>query len=175
MMTQTADNDIEQYAEQLLAVLDQDIENLQDNITRLNELRCLVIRQDIEALNRLLERIRIQSDAARTNERRRQMLRDKLAALSGCGEKEMTLTRIESQVSDDKRPAVTARKNKLRTLTELLKKEYAATQTLLVDCARFNRLLLKNIFDVGQTESVTYKQTGGTDRQTGTVFMDMQF
>jgi hypothetical protein len=169
------DSRIEQYAEQLLAVLDRDIENLQDNITRLNELRCLVIRQDIEVLNRLLEHIRAESNAAQSNERSRQMLREKLAALAGCDPKEMTLTRIESQVSDDKRPAVAARKNKLRTLTELLKKEYAGTQTLLVDCARFNRLLLKNIFAVGQNENVTYKQTGGTERQTGTVFMDMQF
>jgi hypothetical protein len=175
MMIQPRDNSIDQCIEQLLAVLDQDIEDLQDHIARLNELRSLVIRQDADALNQLLLQIRSRSVDAGENERKRQALRSRLAGLCRCDLKDMTLTRIETLGAGDKRSAVAARKIRLRELTGLLKTEYTGTRMLLTDCVRFNRQLLKGIFAVGKTDSVTYKQTGGTERQTDTVFMNVQF
>lgn len=174
MMIRPGDNPIDQCIEQLLAVLDQDIEELQEHIARLNELRSLVIRQDVDALNQLLLQLRSRPNAGE-NERKRQALRTQLAGLCRCEPQDMTLTRIETLGSEDKRPAVATRKVRLRELTGLLKKEYTATRMLLTDCVRFNRQLLKGIFAAGTTETVTYKQTGGTERQTDTVFMNVQF
>lgn len=175
MKTEIIDVQIEECIRQLLDVLDNDIEYIEENIARLNELRSLVIKQDIDALNRLLANIRTGSKTHENNEFRRQAIRKKLAALCNCPMEEITLTRIEAQLSNNHKTGIAQRKSKLQAITGVLKREYAGTQTLLADCARFNRLLLKSIFEIGQTDNLTYKQTGTAQRQTDTVFMNVQF
>ena len=61
--------------DELLAVLDEDIEHIQDNLSRLNELRSLLIKPSNESLDRLLENIRADSDSYAANELKRQSIR----------------------------------------------------------------------------------------------------
>jgi len=175
MMRQPLNPETENCIVQLLAVLDNDIVSLEGNLTRLDELRRLVIKQDTDSLTRLLETIRAEAGLSRNNELRRQSLRMKLAERMACELKETTLSKIEKQSPDTLRGQVAERKYKLQTLTARLKKEYAATQTLLADCARFNRMLLKSVFQNGPSEAVTYSAAGTARRQADTVFMNMQF
>ena len=55
MKTEIHKLEIEDCVSQLLTVLDKDIEYLEDNLTRLDNLRRLVIKQDNDLLGRLLE------------------------------------------------------------------------------------------------------------------------
>lgn len=167
--------DIDDCADQLREVLNHDIRHLEESLLRLNELRGLVIKRDNPSLSLLLGTIQSDSKPYRDNELKRQMLRQKLAALLGCGTEQMTLTRLEMELSGERKVELVRIKHKLQTLTSLLKKEYAGTRMLLADCSRFNRMLLKGIFEAGQPSATTYSPTGAAQRQTNTVFMNVQF
>lgn len=174
MKTQTTEFEIEKYIDRLLAILDKDVEHLENNISKLNELRSLVVKQDNDALTGLLENIRTESMAYRDNERNRQMVQCKLADLFDCPLEQLTLSRLEKELPLQRKSEIVVRKNKLRMLAGMLKKEHLSTQMLLADCARFNRLLLKRIFETGRSQNIMYKPTGTTERSTDNVFMNLQ-
>ena len=161
--------------DELLAVLDKDIEHIQRSLSRLNELRRLVIKRDDTALGKLLESIQTESDSYRRHESKRQSARKELAIAFGCSLEQMTLSRLEGVLSGEKKAQVAERKVKLRSLTEELKKEHLGTALLLSECARFNHVLLKTILDLGKTEIVHYTCNGSTSRQTETAFVNLQF
>ena len=139
--------------DELLAVLDKDIEHIQRSLSRLNELRRLVIKRDDTALGKLLESIQAESDSYRSHELKRQSARKELAIAFGCSLKQMTLSRLEGVLSG----------------------EHLGTALLLSECARFNNVLLKTILDLGKTETVHYNCNGATSRQTETAFVNLQF
>lgn len=161
--------------DELLAVLDEDIEHIQDSLSRLNELRSLLIKPSNGSLDRLLENIRADSDSYAANESKRQSIRRELAAELGCDAEQMNLSRLEAHLTGQKKDQVTRKKTKLRSLTEELKKEYLSTMMLLSDCARFNSLLLKTIFDFGKTGTVYYGSNGSAERRDDTAFVNLKF
>jgi len=96
----------------------------------------------------------------------------------GCNLEQMTLTRLEEVLPEGKKAQVTERKDKLRLLAEELKKEYLSTAMLLSGCARFNKLLLKSIFDLGKTGMVYYNSNGAAKRSVlgrNTAFVNLEF
>lgn len=170
--------EIEDKVDELLAVLDKDIQHTQQSLSQLNELRSLVIKRDEAALSSLTETIQARSDDYKKHELKRQSIRKELAGLLGCGLEQMTLSKLEATLQGEKKAQVTSRKVTLRALTEELKKEHLSTVLLLSECARFNRLLLKSIFDIGKSETVTYDYNGATKRSVlgrGTTFVNLQF
>lgn len=166
--------EIEDKVNQLLAVLDKDIQNIQDNLSRLNELRIFVVKRDDASLQKMLENIQTESNSYKKNETARKLIREELAAAMDCRFEQVTLSRLETELTGEEKNEVTQRKIKLKTLAEKLKKEHSSTVTLLSDCARFNRLLLKSILELGHAGSVTYSQRGFTERQNSAAFMNMQ-
>lgn len=165
----------EEIMVQLLAALDADIQQLEENITAMDQLRCLVVKQDDKGLRELLSTLQSKVTGSRHNESKRQALRQELAAIYNCPVKEITLTRFAAELTGDMKRQFAQRKIKLQSLARLLKKEHGNTQRLLGDCARFNRMLLKSIFSVGRNEKTTYNAAGSAQRQTNTVFMNLQF
>ncbi|MHC4395223.1 MAG: flagellar export chaperone FlgN [Planctomycetota bacterium] len=161
--------------DELLAVLDEDIKHIQDSLLRLDELRSLLIKPSNESLDSLLESIRADSDGYAVNESKRQSIQRELAAELGFGVGQMNLSRIEAHLMGQKKDQVISKKIKLRSLTEELRKEHLSTAMLLSDCARFNGLLLRTIFDFGKTGTVYYNSNGSTKRQSGTAFVNLQF
>jgi len=167
--------EIENKVDRLLAVLDRDIQHMEETLSRLNELRALVIKRDDASLGKLLESIRSESDSYKDNESKRRLLREELAIALGCSLEQMTLSRLEAELSGEKKIEVAQRKAKLRTLARNLMKEHLSTATLLSDCARFNRLLLKSIFELEGTGIMTYSPRGFNERQTNTAFVNLQY
>ncbi len=167
--------DIDECVDQLREVLATDLRHLEDSLSRLNQLRGLVIKRDHASLSHLLGTIQSESMPCRNNELRRQQLRTRLAVLLGCSAEQMTLTRLAAELSGPGKAEILQIRNHLQRLTGLFKKEYAATRMLLMDCARFNRMLLKGILEVGQPSATTYSSSGVAQRQTQTVFMSVQF
>jgi hypothetical protein len=167
--------EIEDKVDELLAFLDEDSRHIQESLSKLNELRSLVIKRDDAALGRLLESIQAESDSYRSHELKRQSIRKDLANALGCNLEQMTLSRLEANLPKEKKDQVTRRKTKLKSLINELKKEHLSTVLLLSECARFNNMLLKSIFDLGKTDVVYYDSNGATRRQTDTAFVNLQF
>jgi hypothetical protein len=159
----------------LLAVLDKDIEHLQETLLRLDRLRGLVIRRDDVSLARLLGKIQADTNDYAANESKRQSIRKELAIALGCDFKQMTLSRLEGLLAQEQKNHITEKKTRLRSLVEKLRKEHTGTVMLLSDCTRFNSLLLRSIFNSGDTKTVTYTAAGSTRRQMDTAFLNLQF
>jgi hypothetical protein len=166
---------IEDKIEELLICLDKDVQHMQENLQKLNEIRTLVIKRDDTALGELLESIQAASDCYRNHELNRKSIRKELAESLGCSIEQMTLSALEESLPEAKKDRVTRMKAMLRSLSEELKKEYLSTALLLSECARFNNLLLNSIFDLGKTGSVYYNSNGAAKRQTDMAFVNLQF
>jgi hypothetical protein len=171
----TATIEIEEKVDELLACLDTDVKHIQESLANLNELRSLVIKRDDTTLGKLLETIQAGANRYGANESNRQSIRSDLAKLVGCGVEQMTLSTLVSCLPEAKRERLTQMQTKLRALTEELKKEHFSTAMLLSECSRFNSLLLRSVFDLGQTGAVYYNSNGATKRQVDTAFMNLQF
>ena len=167
--------DIDDGVDQLREVLAGDLRYLQDSLAWLDELRGFVIKRDNASLGHLLETIQSTSKPYRDNELRRRQLCTRLGLLLGCGAEPLTLTRLAAALSGPQKDEILEIKATLQTLAGRLKREYAATRMLLIDCGRFNQMLLKGIFEAGQPSAATYSSTGAAQRETNTVFMNVQF
>jgi flagellar biosynthesis/type III secretory pathway chaperone len=167
--------EIEDKVDELLSCLDKDSQHIEESLSQLNKLRSLVIKRDDTGLGKQLEIIQAESDSYRNHESKRQTIRKELAKALGCKTEEITLSALEASLPKEKMTQITERKAKLMALIQELKKEYLSTALLLSECARFNNLLLKSIFDLGQTGAVYYNSNGATKRQTDMTFVNMQF
>ncbi len=165
---------IENNIDELLAVLDTDIRHIHQSLSYLNELRSSVIKRDDAALGRLLELIRGMSEDYRSHESKRQLVRKELAGALGCSFQQVTLTRLEAILPSDKREQVARKKAELASLIQQLKKEHLSTALLLSECARINRMLLNEIFNMGNSGTVYYAPNGAAKRQNDTAFVNLQ-
>jgi hypothetical protein len=166
--------EIDDKVDQLLAILQNDIEHLQKTLARLNELRSLVIKRDDTALSKLLESIHADSDTYKAAELKRQMIRKELSRALGCSLQQLTLSALEAVLPDEKKNRIALIKAKLKLLIKELKKEHISTTLLLSECARFNSLLLKSIFALGKTGTLTYSSSGATKQQADLAFLNLQ-
>jgi len=172
---------IQDRFDELLGVLDEDARHIEETLLRLDELRGLVVKRDDANLANLLERIEAEAAGRSAHELKRQSVRRKLAPIyRGASAEEMTLSRLESEsvLPEGTRVQVAMRREKLRSLVEELRKEYAATVLLLADCARFNRLLLESIFELGKPVpmlGIVYGADGAARRQSGANLVNLRF
>ena len=167
--------EIENSVDKLLAVLDEDIRHIRKSLSTLDGLRHSVVKRDDVSLGKLLEGARSESSGYKNNEAKRRLLREELAVALGCAPGQMTLSRLETELSGEKKAQVAERKMTLRTLIDKLQKEHVSTIMLLSDCARFNGMLLKSVLQLGGTGEITYSPRGSVQRQIDTVFVDSQF
>jgi len=165
---------IENKVDELLAILHKDIERIYKSLSQLNELRSLVIRRNDTALGKLLESIQAESDSYRTHELKRHKIRKELADAFGCSLEQVTLSMLEAALPEEKKAKITQIKAKLGPLVKELKREHLSTVLLLSECARFNNLLLRSIFDLGKTGTLTYTSSGTTRQQASMAFLNLQ-
>ena len=170
-----AEAEIKDKVDELLAVLDKDIEHMQQDVSYLNELRGLVIKRDGTALSKLLEHIQSETNSYKDHQLKRRSIRRELAGIFDCDFEQMTLSNLEARLPEDERTQVIIRKTKLKELVKELKKEHISTALLLSECARFNSLLIKSILGLGESKTVTYTSSGVTKRQSETKFVSLRF
>ena len=167
--------EIENKVDKLLTCLDKDSQHIQESLSQLNKLRSYVIKRDDSGLSKLLKVIQAEMDSYRNHESKRQTIRKELANTLGCDLEQVTLSAIEATLPKSKKDRVIQMKAKLKSLIGELKKEHLSTALLLSECARFNNLLLKSIFELGSTGAVYYNSNGATRRQVDTAFVNLQF
>jgi hypothetical protein len=167
--------EIEGKVDELLACLDIDSQHIQKSLSQLNKLRSFVIKRDDSGLGILLKIIQAESDSYRNQESKRKKILKELANALGYSAEKLTLSVLEENLSKQKKAQVIKKKTKLMSLIKELKKEHFNTALLLSECARFNNLLLKSIFDLGNTETVYYNSNGATNKQADTTFVNLRF
>lgn len=167
--------EIESKIDELLPVLDRDIRYLEQTLSRLDELRSFVIKRDDASLGKLLQTIHAEEAGYKACESQRQSIRRDLAFAFGCDPKEVTLSAIEPVLSGERRACVAEKKAHLASLAVELKKQHLSTALLLSDCARFNNMLLKSVFNPDKTEIVCYSADGSAKQQTDMTFMNLRF
>lgn len=161
--------------DELQGVLDKDIQHIQQTLSRLDELRSLVIKRNDASLAKLLDELEVESGSYKINELKRQSIRKELADALDCTPEQMTLSRLEEILPEEKKDQVTEKKAKLKALIKELKKKHLSTTLLLSDCARVNSLLLKGILGIGGTGTVYYNSNGSTKQQTDTTLVNLHF
>ncbi|MHC4244923.1 MAG: hypothetical protein ACYSU4_21140, partial [Planctomycetota bacterium] len=139
-----------------------------------NKLRSHVIKRDDSGLSQLLKIIQAETSSYRNHESQRQTIRKELAKALGCKTEQVTLSVLEACLPKcKKKDQIIKKKAKLMSLIKELKKEHLSTILLLSECARFNNLLLKSIFDLGRTGAVYYNSNGATKQQTDMAFVNL--
>jgi hypothetical protein len=166
---------IENRVDELLAILETDMRDLKEGLSRLNELRGLVIKRDDAALSRLLDTIRAEANSRSVQGAKRQSIRRDLAKELLCSAEQVTLSRMESILPETKRSRIASTKAALRVLVKELQEEHTRTAMLLSECARLNRLFLRHFLGLGKTETATYSPDGVRKRQNDTAFVSIQF
>ena len=166
--------ELEEKVDELLVCLETDRRHMRESLSDLNALRSLVIKRDDTGLEKLLENIRAKAGRYADHESHRRSMRKELADVLCCDFEQMTLSTLRAHLPEGKSQRVAQMQKQLRELTAELKKEHFHTASLLSECARFNSLLLRSIFDLSQTGAVYYDSSGATRRQTDTAFMDLK-
>ena len=168
--------EIKDKVDELLFILDKDVLHIKENLSRLNELRSLVIKRDEKNLCELLEKLRSETDNYKSQELKRQSVRKELAEILGYEVSQMTLSRLEDVLSGELKDRVAEKKTEIRSLMKEFKKEQISVALLLSECARFNNMLLKSILALvgAQEPPVTAYQRGGTTkRHAETTFVNL--
>jgi len=165
---------IEDKVDQLLVCLDKDVRHMQESLLKLNEMRRFLIKRDEAALCKLLESIQADADSYREHELKRKSILKELADRLGCSFEQVTLSALQAIFPEEKKDRFAEVKTNLKSSSAELKKEYLNTALLLSECARFNNMLLKGIFDLGKSDSVHYNSNGVTRRQIETAFVNLQ-
>ena len=165
--------EIDDKVDKLLTCLDKDSQHIQESLSQLNKLRSYVIKRDDSGLSKLLKTIQAETSSYRNHESKRQTIRKELANALGCNTEQMTLSALEARLPKGKKDQIIKKKAKLMSLINELKKEHLSTILLLSECARFNNLLLKSIFDLGRTGAVYYNSNGATKQQTDMAFVNL--
>jgi hypothetical protein len=166
--------EIEERVDALLVCLNKDVQRLEEVLLQLDELRGLVIKRDDIALGKLLESIQRQAEAHRQHELNRQATRRQLATALGYDERQVTLSALETILPNATKDRILDVKAKIRSLMDRLRKEHLSTALLLSECARFNNLLLRGIFNLSKKECFSYGSNGTAKRQSDIALINLQ-
>jgi hypothetical protein len=158
----------------LIEVLDRDIESLQKNLSRLDQMRSAVIKRDDGSLGRILGELRTEGESLQMQEAMRKLIRKNLAEFFDCSYEDVTLTKLIKVLPAGQGDIIAEKKEHLRELAAKLKREYSATVFLMAECARFNRLMLNMIFSRRDAEAVIYDSAGSARRQSQAAFVNMK-
>ena len=151
--------------EELLGILRRDAEHLEWVTSKLNELRGFVIKRDEKGLAELLDEIQAEAQDYSINEQNRSRVCEEIAADLGGETKKLTLSVLVNSINEPMKTILAGTQAKLKISAQRLSREYILTATLLKDCARINRLLLKAIFEGGRNNLVCYDSAGTTSNQ----------
>ncbi len=166
---------METKVDALLEVLDEDIRHMESTLSRLDTLRTLIVKRDDVALEQLLHGLRHEAESRVAGVRRRESLREELAAELNVDRIAMTLSALQGVLSGPRRQAVADRQTRLKSLIAQLKREYALTSALVTDCARFNRSLMHMFFGLNAKGDTTYSATGAAKRRAEASLVNLHY
>ena len=148
-----------QVLEELNTFLDEESSHVEATLLRLDMLRAAVVRRDEGALEELLSQVQAETERKKQSELAQECLKLKLSGILGCSRADVNISRLCEYLDGADRQVIQNKQAKLQQLVRRLQNEHQATNMLLRECARFNRLLLSSIIGQ-QNQSTTYNAKG---------------
>jgi len=130
----------------VVAVLDDDLAVIERKTRQLRRLADALAANDLDALSRVAEDLRItQSDVARCNEERSR-LRASLAGALDTSPQNVNLSLLCSHADDASRLALEQQRQRIAVAADELARSRLTASTLLLERARLNRAFLAALF-----------------------------
>ncbi|MCF7972293.1 MAG: hypothetical protein K9N55_00600 [Phycisphaerae bacterium] len=167
--------EIERWVLDLLIVLKQESEAMTQVETWLSQLRESVIQRNESCLDGLLKEIQARRGLMPELEARRQGIRLALTTVLDLPFEQVTLTKLESLLTGELQHQVSCMKTQLQSQTRMLRAQHQGAVMFLMDCARFNRLLLNSVFDKSHQSMTTYTHRGNPEHTRSSALVNMQF
>jgi hypothetical protein len=142
--------------EELEAYLDSQQAQVEQTLGDLDELRSAVVRRDHGALEQLQAHIRRETHRRTQAEADQQRLRIRLSEWLHCSVEAVNVSRVCEHLDGRQRRAIQTRQQQLQARVRKLQNEHQATELMLRECARFNRVLLSGLIGTNnQTRTYT--------------------
>lgn len=164
----------EQILDDVNKFLETQTRYVEETLERLDQLRAAVIRRDEGALEQMSAEVRNESQRKTQYDRAMQALRQRLSVFLDCPVEKVCLSRLFERLDSETRSPMCRRQAALQSQIRRLNNEVRATESLLHECARFNRLLLSSLFG-NRLQSVTYDARGVSQSNLQGSLMNMRF
>ncbi len=152
----------ESLIDELVAILDEEIDLLEQKRSQLADLSEALVSADDEATETLLKQIE-QTEYTQTRVDIR--LRDVRKALAGVfgydDARALRLSVLVSELPDTQASAVDDRRGRLARQVGKLRRQHLQTAMLLVECSKVNRMMMECLLPAGET--VTTYDAAGTN------------
>jgi hypothetical protein len=142
-----------------LSVLDEEIASLERGLEHLKSVVAAVTKRDSRAMETLIDEMARPESREGAAERRRETLRESLAAALGWTPREMTLTRLAGALPPLDRRAVLSRRDRIVQVAAALRREQTLAAMVLKEYSRMNRAILQAILP-GHGRATTYDTAG---------------
>jgi hypothetical protein len=153
-----------ELTDQLFAFLDDSLASLQDMLGKLNELRTAVIRRDQNSLQEMSDRMPEMTTLQNDMQRRQRQICQAFAGPLNCPVEKINISYLTLFLEGPKADELKSKQRLLQDLVGRLSSERRATELLLRECEKLNRIILDGI--IGRAnQSCTYGSAGRLQRQ----------
>lgn len=153
-----------QLTAELFAFLDDSVLSMQQMLDKLNELRAAVIRRDQNALQRMSDQTPEMAVLRDDMQRRQQQLCRAFAEPLNCPTEKINLSYLTLFLESSKANELKTKQRLLQELVSRLSRERRATEMLLRECEKMNRMMLDGMIG-GANQTCTYGTAGRVQRQ----------
>jgi predicted RNase H-like nuclease (RuvC/YqgF family) len=163
-MNDVSQKSFDALTEKLFDFLNDSILSVRRMLEQLTELRAAVIRRDEKTLSQMSEKMS-ELAARRVEMQQRQLqLCSTFALLLNCRAEDVNVSYLTGFLKADRKKELKDRQQTLRQLTARLSSEHRATEQLLRECERLNRMMLEGIVG-GTNHTLTYGHGGQVRRE----------
>jgi hypothetical protein len=153
-----------QLTAELFAFLDDSVLSTQHMLDQLNELRAAVIRRDQNMLQQMSDQMQEMTVLRDGMQRRQQQLCRAFAGPLNCPPEKINLSYLALFLESSKADELKTKQRLLQELVGRLSVQRRATELLLRECERLNRIILDGM--IGRAnQTCTYGSAGRVQRQ----------
>jgi predicted RNase H-like nuclease (RuvC/YqgF family) len=163
-MNDVSRKSFDELTETLFDFLNDGILSVRGMLEQLTELRAAVIRRDEKTLAQMSEKMSELAAQRTEMQRCQRQLCEAFARLLNCRAEDVNVSYLTGFLEADRKKELKNRQQTLRQLTARLSSEHRATEQLLRECERLNRMMLEGIVGV-TNHTLTYGQGGQVRRE----------
>jgi hypothetical protein len=163
-MNHTSQKILNELTAELFAFLDDSAVSMQHMLDKLNELRAAVVRRDQNTLQEMFDQMSEMTALRDGMQRRQQQLCQAFAVPLNCPAEKINLSYLALFLESSKADELKTKQRMLQELVGRLSRERRATELLLRECERLNRIILDGM--IGRAnQTYTYGSAGRVQRQ----------
>jgi hypothetical protein len=163
-MNYASQNILNELTIELFAFLDDSVLSMQQMLDKLNELRAAVVRRDQDTLQQMSDQMPEMTVLRDDMQRRQRQLCQAFAGPLNCLPEKINVSYLVLFLEASKAGELKTKQHRLQELVGRLSRERRATEMLLRECERLNRMMLDGI--VGKSnQTCTYGSGGRVQRQ----------